>query len=89
MDVPTLSLFLRPILTVTSVWNTGETGDMNWSQTAKTAMGPSGLSISKNNKKITRKKRESNSQAHASAIKGSFINYVTPFWPEIDPLPPS
>ena len=29
MDVPTLSLFLRPILTVASVWNTGETGDIN------------------------------------------------------------
>ena len=28
MDVPILILFLRPILTVTSVWNTGETGDM-------------------------------------------------------------
>ena len=25
-----LSLFLRPILTATSVWNTGETGDMNF-----------------------------------------------------------
>ena len=31
MDVPTLNLFLRPILTVTSVWNTGETGDINMS----------------------------------------------------------
>ena len=29
MDVPTLRLFLRPILTATSVWNTGETGDTN------------------------------------------------------------
>ena len=29
MDVPTLSAFLRPILTVTSVFNTGETGDIN------------------------------------------------------------
>ena len=28
MDVPTLSSFLRPTLTVTLVWNTGETGDM-------------------------------------------------------------
>ena len=28
MDVPTLSLFLRPILTVTSVWNAGETGEI-------------------------------------------------------------
>ena len=28
MDVPTLSTFLMPILTVTSVWNTGETGNM-------------------------------------------------------------
>ena len=23
-----------------------------------------------------------------TAAKGSFINYVTPFWPKIDPLPP-
>ena len=32
MDVPTLSKFLRPILTVSSVLNTGETGDIynNW-----------------------------------------------------------
>ena len=30
MDVPTLSFFLRPILNVTSVWNTGETGDIHW-----------------------------------------------------------
>ena len=29
MDVPTLSMFLRPILTVTTVLNTGETGDIN------------------------------------------------------------
>ena len=29
MDVPTLSAFLRPIITVTSVFNTGETGDIN------------------------------------------------------------
>ena len=28
MDVPTLKLVLRPILTVTSVCNTGETGDI-------------------------------------------------------------
>ena len=28
MDVHTLSTFLSPILTVASVWNTGETGDM-------------------------------------------------------------
>ena len=28
MDIPTLSMFLRPILTVTTVWNTGETGDI-------------------------------------------------------------
>ena len=27
MDVPTLSTFLRPILNVTTVWNTGGTGD--------------------------------------------------------------
>ena len=27
MDVPTLNLFLRPIITLTTVWNTGETGD--------------------------------------------------------------
>ena len=27
MDVPTLSTFLSPILTIASVWNTGETGD--------------------------------------------------------------
>ena len=27
-NVPTLSMFLRPILTVTLVWNTGETGDI-------------------------------------------------------------
>ena len=30
LDVLTLSLFLRPILTVTSAWNTGETGDIYW-----------------------------------------------------------
>ena len=30
-NVPTARLLLRPILTVTSVWNTGETGDMNGS----------------------------------------------------------
>ena len=29
MDVPTLSLFLRPILTVSLVWNTRETIDLN------------------------------------------------------------
>ena len=29
MDVPILKLALRPILIVTSVWNTGETGDIN------------------------------------------------------------
>ena len=29
MDVPTLSTFLRLILTVTSVWNSGETGDIH------------------------------------------------------------
>ena len=29
MDVPTLSWFLRPIFTVTSVWNPGETGDIH------------------------------------------------------------
>ena len=29
MDVHTLSTFLSPILTVASVWNTGETIDMN------------------------------------------------------------
>ena len=28
MDVPTPSTFLSPILTVASVWNTEETGDM-------------------------------------------------------------
>ena len=28
MDVPTLDWVLRPILTVTIVWNTGETGDI-------------------------------------------------------------
>ena len=28
MDVPILSTFLSPILTVASVWNTGETGDI-------------------------------------------------------------
>ena len=28
MDVPTLSTFLIPILTLTTVWNTGETGDI-------------------------------------------------------------
>ena len=33
MDVPTLTTFLRPILTVTTVLNTGETGDMNSSAT--------------------------------------------------------
>ena len=29
MNVPTLSTFLSPILTVALVWNTGETGDIN------------------------------------------------------------
>ena len=29
MDALTLSTFLSPILTVTTVWNTGETGDIN------------------------------------------------------------
>ena len=29
MDFPTLNVFLSLILTVASVWNTGETGDMN------------------------------------------------------------
>ena len=29
MDVPTLKLVLRPILTVTSVCNTGENGEIN------------------------------------------------------------
>ena len=29
MGVPILSTFFRPILTVTTVWNTGETGDIN------------------------------------------------------------
>ena len=29
MDVPTFSTFLRPILTVTTVWNTGGTGDIH------------------------------------------------------------
>ena len=28
MDVPTLRMFFSPILTVASIWNTGETGDM-------------------------------------------------------------
>ena len=28
MDVPTLSSFLRPTLTLTSIWITGETGDI-------------------------------------------------------------
>ena len=28
MDALTLGTFLSPILTVTTVWNTGETGDM-------------------------------------------------------------
>ena len=28
MDVPTLSKFLSPIITVASIWNTGETGDI-------------------------------------------------------------
>ena len=28
MDVPTLSTFLSPKLTVASVWDTGETGDI-------------------------------------------------------------
>ena len=31
MDVPTLRTFLSPILNVASVWNTGETGDINYS----------------------------------------------------------
>ena len=29
MDVIILDAFLRPILTVTAVWNTGETGDID------------------------------------------------------------
>ena len=29
MDVPILIEFLKPIFTVTTVWNTGETGDIN------------------------------------------------------------
>ena len=29
MDALTLGMFFGPILTVTTVWNTGETGDMN------------------------------------------------------------
>ena len=29
MDVPTLSLDFRPILTVALVWNTGETDDLD------------------------------------------------------------
>ena len=28
MDVPTLSMLLRPILPVATIWNTGETGDI-------------------------------------------------------------
>ena len=28
LDVPTLNTFSRPILTVTTVWNTGETGNI-------------------------------------------------------------
>ena len=32
MDVPTLKLVLKPKLTVFSVWNTGETGDINISK---------------------------------------------------------
>ena len=35
MDALTLGTFLIPILTVTIVWNNGETGDINpWSPTA-------------------------------------------------------
>ena len=30
MDVPTLGAFLRPMFTVTTVWNTGGTGDINY-----------------------------------------------------------
>ena len=29
MDALTLGMFLSPILTVTTVWNTGETGDIH------------------------------------------------------------
>ena len=29
MDVPTLNTFLSPMFTFTTVWNTGETGDIN------------------------------------------------------------
>ena len=29
MDALTLGTFLSPILTITTVWNTGETGDIN------------------------------------------------------------
>ena len=28
MDGPTLSMLLRPILPVATIWNTGETGDI-------------------------------------------------------------
>ena len=37
MDVPTLSSFLRPILTFTSVWNTGETSDIKCCKEKKMA----------------------------------------------------
>ena len=33
MDVIILDAFLRPILTVTTVWNTGETGDIYFEAT--------------------------------------------------------
>ena len=29
MDVPTLRMFLSPILAAASIWNTGETGDIH------------------------------------------------------------
>ena len=40
MDVPTLSMFLRPILTVTSVWITGETGgiELVWSRMLRSTL---------------------------------------------------
>ena len=30
MDVPILSIFLRSMFTAATVWNTGETGDIDW-----------------------------------------------------------
>ena len=54
MDVPTLNMLLRPIFTVTAVWNTGETGDINNKPVAN----------------FTKKKREEISKSFTKNIRG-------------------